>query len=58
MFYVTADGKQVPINEKSLVEYKRICKEIWGAVPYDVSWAMESPLYKQQLKKEHGSKDT
>jgi hypothetical protein len=50
-YFNSNDGKSYKFTEEELIQYKEICFKIWGGVPLDVNWAMETPIYKQALNK-------
>lgn len=51
-YYHLVKGKETqfvfPKKEKE-IEYIRICEKIWGCVPCDVNWAIETNIYKNQI---------
>jgi hypothetical protein len=54
-FFTTHETKQrlFPTTTKEFKQYAEICKSIWGAIPYNVTWAIGTNIYKN-YKKEHG----
>lgn len=40
-------------TKKEEEEYIEICEIIWGCVPIDVDWAVETKPYKRKLNKEN-----
>jgi hypothetical protein len=56
MFYKTIDGFQQKVNEKEdwFQVYKEVSLSVWGAVPLDVTWAMETPIFKERFLKMYG----
>lgn len=53
-FYVDKQGKTRKYDFKGKYdEYEKICLKLWGCVPHDVNWAMNTQLYKNEIAKEH-----
>jgi hypothetical protein len=52
-FFITLEGKQKPWKPKKeeFETYQKICLTIWGALPYDVSWAKGTQIYQNELWK-------
>lgn len=61
-FYIIDEsGKQKKhkFNKDEFNEYRDICLTIWGALPHDLTWALNTNLYKEHKKKliENGKKN-
>lgn len=52
-FYITENGKEFPHNFKAgeYKEYEDICLTIWGCLPYDLTWARGTGIYKKEEQK-------
>jgi hypothetical protein len=52
IFFHNVDGKELkyPFNQKEFEQYKTVCLTIWGALPYDVGWAMSTNIFKNGLQ--------
>lgn len=45
--FINEDGKPFKFKGKNdEKDYIDICEDIWGAVPCDVTWAMQTKIYK------------
>jgi hypothetical protein len=53
MFIHNVDGKDVKYSFKKgeFEMYSEVCLTIWGALPYDVGWAIGTEIFKNQLRK-------
>lgn len=53
IFFEIKNSKPQPYNfsEGEFEKYKSICLAIWGALPLEVSWAINSLIYKTAEKK-------
>ena len=52
-FYKTINEKKISykLKKKEWKKYESICLTIWGAIPYDITWATSTKLYKNEEQK-------
>ncbi len=52
-FYQIINGekKKYPFKSGEFKIYEEVCLTIWGCLPLEVSWAVETNIYKEQLDK-------
>lgn len=52
-FYKTELGKQIEyhFNKEEFAVYEEVCSSIWGNMPLDLTWSMNTEIYKEALKK-------
>ena len=50
-FYETIDGKEKTWkpSKEEFKEYEDVCLTIWGALPYDITWAKGTSIYQKKL---------